>query len=84
MTESLNFDRLMLILVAARPKETVEQKLLVAAVHESVHAPLRHPDVILRRFPSPLEKYLGEVRLKRFGIGRLTAEADIAVGTDHI
>jgi hypothetical protein len=35
-------------------------------------------------FPSPLEKYLGEVRLKRFGIGRLTAEADIAVGTNHI
>jgi hypothetical protein len=32
----------------------------------------------------PLEKYLGEVRLQRFGIGRLTAEADIAVGTDHI
>src|SRR5262249_18739440 len=25
-----------------------------------------------------------EVRLQRFGIGRLTAEADIAVGTDHI
>ena len=34
-------------------------------------------------FP-PLKKYLGEVRLQRFGIGRLTAEADIAVGTDHI
>jgi hypothetical protein len=34
-------------------------------------------------FP-PLEKYLGEVRLQRFEIGRLTAEADIAVGTDHI
>jgi hypothetical protein len=34
--------------------------------------------------PPPLEKYLGEVRLKRFGIGRLAAEADIAVGTDHI
>src|SRR5262249_14823744 len=32
----------------------------------------------------PLEKYLGEVRLQRFGIGGLTAEADIAVGTDHI
>jgi hypothetical protein len=35
-------------------------------------------------FPSSLEKYLGEVRLQRFGIGRLTTEADIAVGTDHI
>ena len=32
----------------------------------------------------PLKKYLGEVRLQRFRIGRLTAEADIAVGTDHI
>jgi hypothetical protein len=31
-----------------------------------------------------LEKYLGEVRPQPFGIGRLTAEADIAVGTDHI
>src|SRR6476661_57214 len=37
-----------------------------------------------QRFPSSLEKYLGEVRLQRFGIGRLTTEADIAVGTDHI
>jgi hypothetical protein len=35
-------------------------------------------------FPSSLEKYLGEVRLRRFGIGRLTTEVDIAVGTDHI
>src|SRR5215469_15779948 len=50
----------------------------------AVHAPPRHPDVIRRRFLSSLEKYLGEVRLQRFGIGRLTAEADIAVGTDHI
>jgi hypothetical protein len=40
--------------------------------------------VIRRRSPSPLEKYLGEVRLKRFEIGRLAAEADIAVGTDYI
>ena len=55
-----------------------------AAAHEAVHAPPRHPDVIRRRFPSSLEKYLGEVRLQRFGIGRLTTEADIAVGTDHI
>ena len=39
---------------------------------------------IRRRFSSSLEKYLGEVRLQRFGIGRLTAEADIAVGTHHI
>jgi hypothetical protein len=37
-----------------------------------------------RRFCSPLEKYFAEVRLQRFGIGRLTTEADIAVGTDHI
>ena len=35
-------------------------------------------------FPLPLEKYLGEVRVQRFGIGRLTAEADIAVGTHYI
>jgi hypothetical protein len=40
--------------------------------------------VIRRRFTSSLEKYLGEVRLQRFGIGRLTTEADIAVGTDYI
>src|SRR5262249_23078914 len=40
--------------------------------------------VIRRRFLSSLVKYLGEVRLQRSGIGRLTAEADIAVGTDHI
>jgi putative ABC transport system permease protein len=39
---------------------------------------------IRRRFSSSLEKYLGEVRLQRFGIGRLTTEADIAVGADHI
>jgi hypothetical protein len=36
------------------------------------------------RTSAPLVKYLGEVRLQRFRIGRLTAEADIAVGTDHI
>ena len=34
-------------------------------------------------FRSRLEKYMGEVRLQRFEIGRLAAEADIAVGTDH-
>ena len=27
---------------------------------------------------------MGEVRLQRFGIGRLATEADIAVGTDHM
>ena len=32
----------------------------------------------------PLEKDLAEVRRQRFAIGRLTAEADIAIGTDHI
>src|SRR5262249_28860573 len=47
-------------------------------------SPLRHADVIRRRFPCSPEKYFGEVRLQRFGIGRLTAEADVAVGTDHI
>ena len=31
-----------------------------------------------------LEEYFGEVRPQRFGIGRLTAEADITVWTDHI
>src|SRR5215813_13201282 len=47
-------------------------------------SPLRHGDMIRRRFPRSPEKYFGEVRLQRFGIGSLTAEADIAVGTDHI
>ena len=56
---------------------------LAASARPAVHAPPAAMP-LPRRFPSPLEKYLGEVRLQRFGIGRLTAEADIAVGTDHI
>ena len=39
---------------------------------------------MLGRGRPPLEKYLAEVGLQRFGIGRLTTEADIAIGTDHI
>src|SRR4029450_978503 len=42
------------------------------------------PPARKRRFSLPLEKYFGEIRPQRFGIGRLTAEADITVGADHI
>src|SRR5215475_11219518 len=71
------------ILLAARRRGDRIGDAILLAVHEAVHAALNIPTGIRRRF-SPLEKYLGEVRLQHFGIGRLTTEADIAVGTDHI
>ena len=69
------------------PKQRIDTMALLTAVQEvrakvKLSYELQELDLPLPKLC--LEKYWGEVRLKRFGIGRLTAEADIAVGTHHI